>query len=260
MAWFLPIPKPAAETPYVEKIDEDLEEDPDNLGGEIWVVRREDVTLGQYVHPGFDASYAVAVTEKGVASQSVSGFNYETGKVTFDEVKTEEDEPHIVGYRPRYDYGISLVHTVVSHDTEATGAQLSELVTGGNTYLHSHDHDHGFFSLEGWLAVSEQTLTLAALPEYFVVYAINVWVSEAFNSDGADEVTVGHDADVDAYMTSLDVSSTGVKSPTLGADAKKVESNKTVRAYYTAGGSTPTTGEVHVLVMLAHASAVPVTM
>jgi hypothetical protein len=85
-----------------------------------------------------------------------------------------------------------------------------------------------------------------------------VRLEQAFNSDGTNLLTVGHDADVDAYVTSLDVSSTGVKAPTMGAPVGTVDAtSRSVAAYYTAHGSSPTTGEAHIVVHYIVATGVP---
>lgn len=80
---------------------------------------------------------------------------------------------------------------------------------------------------------------------YFVRAQVHVTV--AFNSDGTDNITVGYDADTDAFITSLDVSTTGVKTASLGTLNGYNGTARTVEAYYTAGGSAATAGKAIVI-------------
>lgn len=107
--------------------------------------------------------------------------------------------------------------------------------------------------LSGWVFFGTQNPTLGTLPRNAVVLNVRCYVRTAFNSDGTDEITVGHDAAADAYATAIDVSTTGVKTPTLGATALIPEESAaiTVEAYYTNGGTEPTTGEAFIVVEYA---------
>jgi hypothetical protein len=112
--------------------------------------------------------------------------------------------------------------------------------------------------LEGWVRHEDQNPTLGAIPANSVVLNVRVWVEEAFNSDGTDLLTVGYDADTDAYVTSLDVKSAGVQAPTMGASVGKVDATeRQVEAYYVNGGTEPSTGKAHVIVEYMAASAEP---
>lgn len=66
-------------------------------------------------------------------------------------------------------------------------------------------------------------------------------VTEAFNSSGSDEITIGTDVDTDAIMTALDVSTTGVKSCTLGVRAGYGTASP-IKLFYSNGGTEPSTG------------------
>ena len=72
-------------------------------------------------------------------------------------------------------------------------------------------------------------------------------VAEAFDSDGTDIVTVGSDANPDAIVTDIDVSSTGIKTCSLGANGGYNESAQPLKIFYTAGGTAPTTGEALII-------------
>jgi len=100
----------------------------------------------------------------------------------------------------------------------------------------------------GWVDDGHTTMLLGKLPAFSYILNVHVHVVEAFNSDAADTLTVGWTADTDALVTALDVSTTGVKSPTLGANNGYNSSEQEVNAYYTAGGSAATTGKAIVLV------------
>lgn len=102
--------------------------------------------------------------------------------------------------------------------------------------------------IHGWLADDKQEVILGKIPYNVYVARVHIHVTEAFNSDGTDLVTVGWDADPDALATSADVSTTGVKSLTLGANEGFNSTEKTVKAFYSNGGSEPTTGKAIVIV------------
>lgn len=102
--------------------------------------------------------------------------------------------------------------------------------------------------LEGWVADNAQNPSLGTLPASTYVTNVRLQVTEAFNSDGADEIKVGYDADDDAYITLTDVSSTGIKTPTLGTLAGYNGTSRAVEAYYVNGGTEPTTGKAIVIV------------
>jgi hypothetical protein len=83
------------------------------------------------------------------------------------------------------------------------------------------------------------------------VLRIYVEVLEAFNSDGTDTLVIGHGDDPDAYATSINVSTTWVKTVTLGSGVNYDATPRAVIAAYTAGGSAPTTGSVIILIEYA---------
>lgn len=103
-------------------------------------------------------------------------------------------------------------------------------------------------ALAAWVAAAATNPALGTLPADAYVPRVHVHVTEAFDSDGTDALTVGTDADPEAYATAVDVSTTGVKTVTLGASAGYGAAAQAVEAYYTAGGSAPTTGRALVVV------------
>lgn len=101
--------------------------------------------------------------------------------------------------------------------------------------------------MAAWVTSTSQNPTLGILqPNTYFVRA-HVHVTEAFNSDGSDALTVGYDTDSDAAITSIDVSTTGIKSVTLGALAGYNSTARKVEAYYVNGGSEPTLGKALVI-------------
>jgi hypothetical protein len=111
--------------------------------------------------------------------------------------------------------------------------------------------------LWGWAADTAQNPALGTLPAHSYVLRVHVQVTEAFDSDGTDELTVGYDADPDAYATTIDVSTTGSKTVTLGAGAGYDATSRSVKAYYTNGGTEPTTGAALILVEYATVGVAP---
>jgi hypothetical protein len=101
---------------------------------------------------------------------------------------------------------------------------------------------------QGWVSNGIQSVDLGDMPDNSFVFDINVHVIEAFNSDGTDLLTVGWDADPDALMTSLNVSSTGVKVVAYGVSLGFNSRGRTLKAFYSNGGSEPTTGKALIVV------------
>lgn len=100
----------------------------------------------------------------------------------------------------------------------------------------------------GWITSGTQGVTIGTLPAYSYVHSVRVHVTEAFDSDGTDTLSVGRVGDEDAFGAAVDVSTTGVKAVTLGAEAGYNATGVNVRGYYFNGGSEPTTGKALVVV------------
>lgn len=94
------------------------------------------------------------------------------------------------------------------------------------------------------VTAAKKTPTMGFLRDPRAVLRARVEVLEAFNSDGTDLLVVGHADNDDGYITSIDVSTTGVKTATLGSDIAYDATPRAVIAKYTAGGTAPTTGRV----------------
>jgi hypothetical protein len=98
-----------------------------------------------------------------------------------------------------------------------------------------------------WVTSGSQSRSLGVLQAGTYVARAHVHVTEGFNSDGSDTLNVGYDTDTDAFITSVDVSTTGIKSITLGSLAGYNATARQVKAYYVNGGSEPTTGKALVI-------------
>lgn len=109
-----------------------------------------------------------------------------------------------------------------------------------------------------WVTYGRQTVNLGILPADTYILRAHVHVTEAFNSGGTDTVTVGNDVDPDAIVTSVDVSTTGIKSVTLGVNAGYNGSAQPLKIFYSNGGGEPTTGAALVIIETAKTPSSPV--
>lgn len=98
-------------------------------------------------------------------------------------------------------------------------------------------------TLTAWVSVSNQTAVLGKLPNGSYVTGIYMHALVAFNSDGTDLVSIGTDDSVMRFSNAVDVSTAGVKAPTISGTGYR-PAEYLVKAYYAAGGSAPTTGKV----------------
>ena len=96
--------------------------------------------------------------------------------------------------------------------------------------------------ISAWITKGRQTVDLGSIPANTYIMRVHCHVTQAFNSDGTDTITVGSDADPDSIVTSIDVSSTGIKSVTLGVNAGFNTTAQQIKIVYSNGGSEPTTG------------------
>jgi len=112
--------------------------------------------------------------------------------------------------------------------------------------------------LSAWVTFSRTTIDLGALPANTYILRAHVHVTEAFNSDGSDTLLMGSDADTNAVITTVDVSTTGIKSVTLGVNAGFNSVAQPLKIFYTAGGSAPTTGAALVILETVKTAPSPV--
>lgn len=102
--------------------------------------------------------------------------------------------------------------------------------------------------LVGWLTKDTQTVELGVLRSPRYIMRVHIHCTQAFNSDGTDNITVGYTGTTNAYATATDVATTGVKSVTLGSGVGYDATNRTVTATYANGGTEPSTGKALVIV------------
>ena len=109
-----------------------------------------------------------------------------------------------------------------------------------------------------WVTYGRQTVNLGSLPSDTYIMRAHVHVTEAFNGSGSDTITVGSDADPDAIVTSVDVSTPGIKTATLGVSAGYNSSAQPLKIFYIAGGSAPRTGKALVILETAKTPSSPI--
>lgn len=159
-------------------------------------------------------------------------------------------------YRAIY-IGANSDYVTVEHN-DWTGCTLNEITTSGsatNVRMHNNIGKDGLLflldddpiTIAKWVSHNNQNPSLRTIPVGVFCVTEYVQVLEAFDSDGADELTGGYDADTDALFTTIDVSTTGFKAVTHGAEAGYIQTQRAMELYYVNGGSEPTTGQALVL-------------
>jgi len=101
--------------------------------------------------------------------------------------------------------------------------------------------------LAAWVADDKQTADMGKLPANTNVVNVRIQVTENFNGSGSDLISVGYSGAATAFATTTDVSTTGIKSVTLGSSAGYNGTARDVQAYYTNGGGEPSTGKALVI-------------
>lgn len=102
--------------------------------------------------------------------------------------------------------------------------------------------------LQAYVTSSQQNPTLGTLPPNSYVLRAHLHVITNFDSDGTDNIQCGYDADQDFIFANIDVSSTGVKSVTLGSGAGYNSVARKIEGYYTNGGTEPSQGNAFILI------------
>jgi len=98
-------------------------------------------------------------------------------------------------------------------------------------------------SLSCVVTATNKTVLLGVLPIGSNIVRVFIQVLIAFNSSGTDLIRIGYTGTTNAFATDTDVSTTGIKSPTLGASAGYQTGAHQVYAYYTAGVADQTLGK-----------------
>lgn len=112
--------------------------------------------------------------------------------------------------------------------------------------------------ITAWVTHSRQTVDLGSLPADTYIMRAHVHCVEAFNSSGTDTITVGSDADPDAIVTSVDVSSTGIKTVTLGVNAGYNSNAQPLKIFYSNGGTEPGTGAALIILETVKVPSSPI--
>lgn len=170
-------------------------------------------------------------TKHGISIQSTS---VATARVQVNGNRCYDDQYSKTQGYGLYISGSSITDIRVGDDNDFTGNLT------GDIYGREKLSNPNGGQLVGWAADNAQNPTLGVLPADTYVTGVRIHVTEAFNSDGTDLLSVGYDADADAFATDTDVSTTGVKTVTLGALAGYNGTARTVEAYYVNGGTEPT--------------------
>ena len=113
--------------------------------------------------------------------------------------------------------------------------------------------------------MNSQNPSLGTLPANAFVYRVDIWVEEAFDSDGTDNLTVGYDGTTSAYLVSgLNMETVGLREHVdeghaqAGATLGTVDATtRAVEAYYLNGGTEPTVGKVYIALHYIVATAEP---
>ncbi len=95
--------------------------------------------------------------------------------------------------------------------------------------------------LSAWVTSGRQTVDLGSLTADTYIMRAHCHVTEAFNSDGTDTIVVGSDANDDSIVTSVDVSTTGIKTLTIPAAGYNASAQQ-IKIKYANSGSEPSTG------------------
>ena len=102
--------------------------------------------------------------------------------------------------------------------------------------------------LKAWVTSSQQNPVLGILPKGSYILRAHCHVTVAFNGSGTDEITIGYDSDSDAVATAIDVSTTGIKSLTLGAINGYNGTARSLEAYYVNDAGEPSLGKAFIVV------------
>lgn len=105
-----------------------------------------------------------------------------------------------------------------------------------------------------WIDPAHQTETLFRIyGVYISVEAAWIEVYQAFNSDGTDLISIGTDANKVWLVNNVDVSTIGRKAAALLFTTEDMSgSDYTIKAFYTPGGTQPTTGKAAVYVRVRY--------
>lgn len=134
------------------------------------------------------------------------------------------------------------------HTTIPTPIGVGDGGTGGATPAAAQKATLTSGYLEAWVEYTDTTVVLGTLPADSFNHNFHLQVPEAFDDTGADEIRLGTAADDNAFFTLTDVSTTGIKTPTAGADAGYNGGAFTVQAEYVGANTDATAGKALVII------------
>lgn len=102
--------------------------------------------------------------------------------------------------------------------------------------------------LQTWVTSSSQNPSLGVLPPHSYVLRAHLHVTEAFDSDGTDNIQCGYDDDQDFIFANITCNTTGVKAVTLGSASGYNSVARNIEAYYANGGSSPNQGKAFIVI------------
>lgn len=112
--------------------------------------------------------------------------------------------------------------------------------------------------ITAWVTYGRQTVDLGKLPSDTYIMRAHCHVTQAFNGSGSDTITIGNDVDTDAIATSVHVSTTGIKSVTLGVNAGYNSNAQQLKIFFVHGGAEPTTGACLVILETVKTPSSPI--
>jgi hypothetical protein len=115
---------------------------------------------------------------------------------------------------------------------------------------------HTNYFIEGWITSDDTTEEIPVSITGMDILA-QVVCEEAFNSSGTDQLDAGFTAGTDGLFNNADVSGTGLRTITPGANYGLHEGASNLFLTYTPGGTAATEGACHVTIMRIPVSPVP---
>ena len=118
------------------------------------------------------------------------------------------------------------------------------------------------FGFSKWVTSNDiDSVKLGTLPVNAQILDVSLFVHTRFNSIDSTTIQVGHPADRDAYIKSINCNSVGVKTNLNAKDGVRVGKNENIKrivyAYQTDVGSNATTGKVLITIRWQVTDSIP---
>lgn len=110
--------------------------------------------------------------------------------------------------------------------------------------------------VSSWITKNNTSIPIANVGD-FDLRDVRIHVTEAFNDSGTDTIGVGYTGSVQAFATNTDVSSTGIKSVTLGSEVGYNQTAREITIYYNGQNSNASTGKALVTVFFDRVPPTP---